>query len=189
MAFHFDTNGNVIVDSWQTSESKEFSRQELAESYVMASREDIMEKDPKAKETLNSYLNKTVNDNMRIFSVIEKEKIDSDNHEEHVSSGENEPKKCEHCSERTSDHKPKEDSNRTYKRFLRFQRWERGTERYKRSHWVHVKGRNKTSPVGIYQLVRVFGSRKYKPVALKVRPVKADLPKSLESNEKLKAIL
>ena len=83
MAFHFDTNGNVIVDSWQTSESKEFSKQELAESYVMASREDIMEKDPKAKETLNSYLNKTVNDNMRIFSVIEKEKIDSDNHEEH----------------------------------------------------------------------------------------------------------
>ena len=124
MAFHFDTNGNVIVDSWQTSESKEFSRQELAESYVMASREDIMEKDPKAKETLNSYLNKTVNDNMRIFSVIEKEKIDSDNHKEHVSLGENKPKKCEHCSEQTSDHKPKEDSNKSYKRFLRFQCWE-----------------------------------------------------------------
>lgn len=73
-------------------------------------------------------------------------------------------------------------SNRQLKRILRFERHRKTTEDYKRSQ-PRKPGRTnitKSPKEGwLNKLVRVFGARKYKPVGVKVRPVKATLPEEL----------
>src|ERR1700755_1237660 len=64
-------------------------------------------------------------------------------------------------------------SNSQMKKLDRYNRRLRSTDEWKRTHWKPYR-----PPIvsEYYQLVRVFGSRKYKPVALKVKPQKAELP-------------
>ena len=48
LSFHFDEAGNIVPDGWKKAENKEFTPEELAEAYVLASRELISKQDAAA---------------------------------------------------------------------------------------------------------------------------------------------
>ena len=55
IGFHFDEEGEVVVDGWRQSESGEFLQHELAEAYVLASQEQLR-RESRTPDLIESYL-------------------------------------------------------------------------------------------------------------------------------------
>ena len=70
LSFHFDEAGDIVPDGWKRAENEEFTPEELAEAYVLASRELISKQDAAAGQTLTSFLSQAVDENgMKVFSM------------------------------------------------------------------------------------------------------------------------
>ena len=70
LTFHFDEERNMTIDQCRRSDTTIFTQDELAKSYVMASRDHIKEYLPKGEEVIESYLASRIDkENKRVFSV------------------------------------------------------------------------------------------------------------------------
>ena len=211
MSFHLDENNDVICDGYKRADSGIFSKQELSEAYVMASRPTIAENFPGDDQLLESYLmHKPVEGKRQVFNAwregleyeVEEEgptlvdRMELPDFEDPASAfagfttepGTNrrhvvfrKGDKVRHEEDNNGQAKaipsyPPEHLNHPQHENFKFEQFN-SSEEAEKSRYSKPMG----SPSGLNPEVQTsdeplqaFG--KYKPVALKVRPVKADLP-------------
>lgn len=174
-----DEQGNFTIDGYKLPDSEVFSTNELAETFVMAARPSIVENQPQAAEMLDQYINQQKGEDGTAVYCTWRENIPNSRLYDSVPNSEKPSKKVEtpNINIQHKPHQPK-DSLRTLKRVRRFEKHKKTTEEWKRSQPLPRYPKLKKDKEGNkqYVLVRVYGSRKYKPVAVKVRPVKTSLP-------------
>ena len=69
-SFHFDEDRKIIIDRWRKLQEKEFSKDQIAEIYTLASRTHIEASDMKVTKVLSNYLSQTTdNQNMGVYSL------------------------------------------------------------------------------------------------------------------------
>ena len=171
---------------------KSFSKEELAETYMLSSLEQIEKDNPKAAGLVNDWIQKKeLSDNRAVYctwregiDIVEKESVNLDSTNtflpkifktaKHTGPCALPSKKVYREFGEAEPYEPKADSARTHKRVLRQKHWEEASKRERNSE-IYRPPRTKLAKLP-YSILRVHASRKYKPVALKIRPVKTDLP-------------
>lgn len=199
----------------------EFSDEEKAEAYMLASRGFIETEDPRAVRKMNQFMSSKPDDkHMKVFStwregikvkLAEHDKTDvllekpvpvftqSKSTDGSVNDS-NDARLTPDCQTAGHDHadhagspSPGSEStndkcgsgrsfanvssHRTLKRLIRYNKRMAKTEDHKRKHWPKPFVVPKVPEADRrFKLFRVFGARKYKPVAIKVRPVKTYMP-------------
>ena len=210
-------NHDIIIDGYKKADHGDFSDEEKAEAYMLASQGFIKLEDSKAANKINQFVNSESDQkDMKVFSawregiqvrLAEHEDVllqkpvhaytqsEVTDEPDNGSSDVNKPNaEHDHSSTRTempdsdsedSDYESKEQgrtfktgpSHRMLKRLIRYNKRQAKTEDYKRKHWPKPSSLPRVEEeYRRFELVKVFGARKYKPVAIKVRPVKTYMP-------------
>ena len=187
MSGYWDPLGEeVVIESTKVKEGV-FRDEELAELYVNYSQPSFRDSLPEVAETIDLYLNKGVDHQQNRVINPWKEGFRTDPDVEQLEQSFYQSIKAKsltrdvHGLSRPSDYTSdldhvspdQPDNSQSYdlrSARERVQSWEQKNGTFEQHIGAY------SDPMSSYSNVSVFGSRKYKPVALKVRPVKAELP-------------
>src|SRR5580698_5322739 len=185
MSFYFDDAQNLVVDGWKKAEDKNFSEEELAETYTIACTKHIEEEFPEDGKTLSNFLNRVSDrQRMQMFSLWREELENKDWSERLPVKGPLVPKSelKQACFTNTMEMRVSITEKEKQEEDLEGQSQTSRTDCSATStetNWskppsLEALERKLSVDREKAEIVGVYG--KYKPVAIKARPVKTTLP-------------
>ncbi|KAE9401900.1 hypothetical protein BT96DRAFT_991735 [Gymnopus androsaceus JB14] len=178
-----DEHGEIQCDRYKKADNGVFSDDEKAEAYMLASQSIIEKENPKAAKLIGQYLgNEVVGSKMKVFSTWREDikvRLAEHSEEAKIKFGDTPVTKAKRVKI------TKYDPRYNVKKMKTEKNVNEAAEKTDSSASEDEEGRETVKmdvdpklPDKVleeqrrFEVLKVFGSRKYKPVAIKVRPVK-----------------